>query len=84
MANTKFRIDVEPNPYLAYTTQFACFRSDSETKPFIMQEEAGVQVSALAEGSEEAFKNKRHLYGVSATRNVGYGFWQHGAHATFS
>jgi phage major head subunit gpT-like protein len=41
-------------------------------------EEQGITVDALAEGSEEEFKNRRHLYGVTAIRNVGYGYWQHG------
>ena len=30
----------------------------------------------IAEGSEEEFKNDRHLYGIKAIRNVGYGYWQ--------
>jgi phage major head subunit gpT-like protein len=77
-------IDVVANPRLAWTTQFAVFRTDGRAKPFILQEEEGVTVSALAEGSEEEFKNDRHLYGVKAIRNAGYGLWQHAALATLS
>ncbi|MBI5872985.1 MAG: Mu-like prophage major head subunit gpT family protein, partial [Candidatus Omnitrophica bacterium] len=39
---------------------------------------------AIAEGSEEEFKNNRHLYGVKASRNVGYGYWQQAVHCTLS
>ena len=50
----------------------------------ILQEEEGAKVEAVAEGSEEEFKNNRHLYGVRCIRNVGYGMWQHAARATLS
>jgi len=84
MASTDFKIDVVANPRLSYTTQFVTFRTDAATKAFIRQEEEGVTVSAVAEGSEEEFKNNRHLYGVKAIRNVGYGYWQYVSHATLS
>ena len=45
--------------------------------PFIRQQEMPVQVDAIAEGSELEFNEKKHHYGVSASRNVGYGYWQH-------
>ncbi len=82
--NSDFNVDVVINTRLAYTTQFVVFRTDAATKPFILQEEEGIRVSALAEGSDEEFKNNRHLYGVKAVRNVGYGYWQFAAHATLS
>jgi len=71
-----FGFDLAINPRLTWTTKFAMFRTDSDTKPFIRQEEQGVRMDAVAEGSEEEFKNRRHLYGVTASRNVGYGLWQ--------
>ena len=64
------------NPRLSWTTKFALFRSDGPVSALIRQSEEGVAVDALAEGSEEEFKNDRHLYGVKARRNVGYGYWQ--------
>ena len=84
IASTDFKISVVPNSRLTYTTQFVVLRTDAKTKPFIRQEEVGIEMDAIAEGSEEEFKNKRHLYGASATRNVGYGYWQQAAHATLS
>ena len=61
---------------LTWTTKFATFRTDAETKALIRQEEEAVSMSAIAEGSETEFKEKKHLYGVKAIRNVGYGYWQ--------
>ncbi len=74
---TDFTIDVAPNARLgAWTDTFAVFRTDSDTKALIMQEEMPVKVDAKAEGSEFEFDNAAHQYGLSASRNVGYGFWQ--------
>lgn len=65
------------NPRLTWTDKIAVFRVDGATKPFILQEEEGVTVSAIAEGSELEFKEDRHEYGIKAIRNVGTGYWQH-------
>lgn len=70
-----FRLAV--NPRLSWTTKLAVFRTDGSAKPIILQEEEGVTVSAVAEGSELEFHEDLHRYGVKAIRNVGYGFWQH-------
>lgn len=70
------------NVRLDWTKSFAVFRSDGNVKPFIRQEEVPVEVSAIAEGSELAFQHKKHHYGVYASRNVGYGYWQHGCKVT--
>ena len=77
-------ISVEVNPRLTWTDSFAVFRTDSAVKPFIRQQETDVQMTAIAEGSEEEFKNKRHLYGVEAWRNVGYGMWQSSCYVTMT
>lgn len=73
-----FNTRISVNARLPWTDRFAVFRTDAETKAFIRQEEEGVTMSAVAEGSEEEFKNDKHLYGVKAIRNVGYGYWQRG------
>ncbi len=72
-----FNFNLWVNPRLTWTTKFATFRTDGNAKPLIRQEEEAVKVDAIAEGSELEFNDKKHHYGVSATRNVGYGFWQH-------
>lgn len=73
-----FNTRISVNARLPWTDRFAVFRTDAETKAFIRQEEEGVTMSAIAEGSEEEFKNDKHLYGIKAIRNVGYGYWQRG------
>ncbi|MBS1771167.1 MAG: Mu-like prophage major head subunit gpT family protein [Acidobacteria bacterium] len=71
-----FIFDVVTNARLTWTDKFVLFRQDAAAKPFVKQIEVPLQVSALAEGSEEEFKNKRHLYGVNRTMNFGLGMWQ--------
>lgn len=63
------------NPRLSNNDRFYLFRTDGATKPFIRQVEEGLTVSAIAEGSEEEFRNNRHLYGLKKIGNVGYGLW---------
>jgi phage major head subunit gpT-like protein len=69
-----FRLAV--NPRLTWTDKLAVFATDGSVKPFIRQEEEGVTVSAVAEGSELEFDEDLHRYGVKALRNTGYGYWQ--------
>ena len=69
-------IEVVNNGRLTWTDKIVGFRTDARTKPFIQQEEMPVKMSAIAEGSELEFKHNKHEYGVSASRNVGYGYWQ--------
>lgn len=64
------------NPRLAATDAFYLFRADGVEKPLIRQMEVDTKVSAIAEGSEEEFKNQRHLYGVHRIVGVGYGDWK--------
>lgn len=79
-----FSYQLAINPRLSWTTKFALFRADGGASSFIRQEEEPLQISALAENSEEEFKNDRHLYGIKAMRNVGYGYWQKACLVTFT
>lgn len=79
-----FSITPVVNPRLTWTDQFAVFRNDSETKPFILQEEVPLNVSAVAEGSQLEFTDRKHWYGVDWAGNVGYGFWQHACLVTMT
>jgi len=78
-----FQVALRVNPRLTWTTKFATFRADGQTKALIRQEEEGVTMSAIAEGSEMEFKERKHQYGVKAIRNVGYGYWQRACLTTF-
>ena len=75
-------LSLAANPRLTWTDKIAVFRTDGAVKPFIRQEEVPVQLGAKAEGSEYEFDNKAHQYGVFASRNVAYGYWQHAVLAT--
>jgi phage major head subunit gpT-like protein len=82
-----FSVDCALNPRLAaasYTDDFFIFRTDGDTRPFILQEEQPVKIDAIAEGSEMEINDRQHQYGVTAIRGVGYGMWQHAAFATLS
>ena len=74
----KFAIDVAPNARLgSWTSTFSVYRTDGMVKPFIRQEEAPLEMDAIAEGSELEFKEGKWWFGTKASRNVGYGYWQH-------
>lgn len=79
-----FQVQLAVNARLSWTTKFATFRTDGATRGLIRQEEEGVMMKAIAEGSEEEIKNDRHLYSVTARRNVGFGHWQRAALTTFT
>lgn len=72
------------NPRLTWTDKFAVYRADGQTKPFILQEEVPVQMSAIGGGSELEFKENKHWYGVNWAGNVGYGYWQHACLVTLT
>lgn len=81
----KFSITAVPNPRLSsWTESFAVFRTDSEMKAFIRQEETKVSLKVKGEGSEYEFDNDAHQYGVDTWRNVGYGYWQNAALVTMT
>lgn len=72
-----YTFDVAVNPRLTWTDKLLVFRTDGSVKPFIRQEEFGVEIDAVAEGSELEFNERMHRYGISASRNAGNGYWQH-------
>lgn len=79
-----FGFQLAINPRLTWTEKFAVFRSDGGVAALIRQEEEALKISAIAEGTEEEFQNDRHLYGIKAMRNVGYGYWQKACLVTFT
>lgn len=72
-----FEFGLDVNTRLTWTDRFMVSRADGNVKPFIRQEEKPVELKAIAEGSELEFNENKHHYGVDASRNVGYGYWQH-------
>lgn len=81
-ATDDFKLRVRATPRLnAWTDRIAVIRTDASVKPFIRQEEVPVEMSAIAEGSELEFRERKHHYGIYASRNAGYGYWQHACQA---
>lgn len=80
-----YNFEVELIPTLTSATDVVyMFRTDSRIKPFILQEDKAPTVTVIGAGSEEEFKNRRHLFGTERIGNAGYGLWQHALKATLS
>lgn len=80
-----YDFDVVLNPNLTSATDLVyMFRTDAKLKPFILQEETMPKVTVIGAGSEEEFKNRRHLFGTERIGNAGYGLWQYAIKATLS
>jgi len=78
-------VEVQLNPRLSsLTTNFFVHRMDGVIKPFVRQNEVDLQTQLIGAGSEEEFKNNRHLFGIKTVRAAGYGDWKHSLKATFS
>lgn len=77
LLSNAFRLRPVINPRLTWTTKLAVFRTDGQTKPFIEQIEFDPEIAAIAEGSEMETKERKHLYTVTRSGNVAYGYWQH-------
>lgn len=85
LTNSGFDIKVKVNPRLTNpSATFFVHRVDREIKPFIIQEALLPKFSSLAEGSEEEFKNNKHMFKVETIRAAGYMFWQFSIRATLS
>jgi phage major head subunit gpT-like protein len=79
-----FKVDLAINPRLAYTTQFAVFRTDAPAKPLIIQQEGDIEYSVLDENSDHYKKNDELVYITKRSCYWGFGPWQYAAHATMS
>jgi phage major head subunit gpT-like protein len=72
----QFKVGVQMNTRLTWTTKLAVFRTDSPIKALIRQTETEAELKAKAEGSEFEFDNDAWQFGIDSWRNVGYGYWQ--------
>lgn len=79
-----FNVILNPNLTVGSSDTLYAFRTDRQLKPFILQEEEGVKVNVVGAGSEEEFKNRRHLFGTERIGNGGYGLWYYALKATLS
>ena len=77
VSSPEFSVKAVGNARLSsWTERFMVARTDGSVKPFILQTEVEPSMEALGEGSEYEIQNKKQLYTVFASRNVGYGYWQ--------
>lgn len=72
-----FRLTIHANARLTWTDTLAVFRADGAVKPFIFQEDGGVNTKILGPESEYATLNDEILITTDAINNAGYGYWQH-------
>ena len=72
------------NPRSSATTKLHIFRTDAAIKPFVYQVEKDINASAIAEGSEHAWKNLTYMFGVDASYNVGLNQWRGAIEVQFS
>jgi phage major head subunit gpT-like protein len=84
MSRDGFNINLFVSPRIDWTTQLAVLRTDSAVKPFIRQEESGIEVKTLGPGSDHEFKEDEQLFGVQSVRAAGYGRWQYACMATMT
>lgn len=66
------------------TDKIYIFREDGELKPFLIQEEQGINFEILGQGSDFHFDNKAIKLGVDSSRGAGYGLWEHAVKGTLS
>ncbi|MGB4032098.1 MAG: Mu-like prophage major head subunit gpT family protein [Tenuifilaceae bacterium] len=80
-----FTYEVQMVPSLTNaTTKIRLYRLDGELKPFLLQEEQGIEYDILGRGSDFHFENKAVKLGVNASRGAGYGLWEHAIEGTLS
>jgi phage major head subunit gpT-like protein len=77
-----YTVSVIPNPWLTWTDALAVFRADGRAKPFIRQQEF-TRFASVGAGSELAFNDQKQHFGVSSSRNAGYGLWEHACKVRF-
>ena len=70
-----FTVDVVATPRNTETDALHVFRTDGERRSVVRMEREMLNTSAVAEGSELEFNERKHRYGVDAVRGVGYGHW---------
>lgn len=70
-----YTVRIIANPWLTWTDRIATFRADGTAKPFIRQQ-AFLSLASVGAGSELEFNEEVHQFGVSTSRNGGYGLWE--------
>jgi len=79
-----FNISIAANGLLDYTAEFDVYRTDGTVKPYAIQEEVPLEITALDQNSEHYRLNNKVTAKAYTRKNVGFARWEYAAHATLS
>lgn len=79
-----FNVSVVSNARLTFTEQVVVFRTDSDVKSFITQEEVPIEISSTNRDGDLWFDKRLQRFGLFWSGNVGYGQWQNTCMATMT
>jgi phage major head subunit gpT-like protein len=71
-------------PWLTLATTWYLLKTDGVIRPFILQDRAPVEFTALENQSDEGFRREKFLYGVRARYRMAYGHWAYAVKNTFA
>lgn len=71
-------------PWLSLATTWYLLKTDSVVRPFIFQDRAAVEFTALENQSDEGFRREKYLYGVRARYAMTYGEWRNAVSTVFA
>lgn len=71
-------------PWLTTATKWYLLKTDGVLRPFIFQDRAPVEFTALENQSDEGFRREKFLYGVRARYRLTYAMWQYAVVSTFA
>ncbi len=71
-------------PWLTTATTWYLLKTDGVLRPFILQDRAPVEFTALENQSDEGFRREKFLYGVRARYCLTYAMWQYAISNVFA
>ena len=77
-------VRVLPMPWFTDKSMWYLLKTNQPMRPFIFQDREPIEFVALTEGTDEAFRREKFLYGVRARYKVTYGHWYYAIRANFT
>jgi len=71
-------------PWLSLATTWYLLKTDGVLRPFIFQDRAPVEFTALENQSDEGFRREKYLYGVRARYRLVYAMWTYAISNVFA
>lgn len=85
LKNSDFKIEVRSNPRLTTATQFDVFRTDSDVKALLWQDEVPTKFSDRnPDNSDKGFEDEVHLFKTKRVCAVGYGRFDQACRVSFT